>query len=38
VIVTEPGAVAEVSGLFSIVAASEAAKVPPPTTDGDTAC
>jgi len=38
VIVTEPAAVAEVSGLFSIVAASEAAKVPPPTTDGDTAC
>jgi cardiolipin synthase A/B len=38
VIVTEPAAVAEVSALFSIVAASEAAKVPPPITDGDTAC
>jgi cardiolipin synthase len=38
VIVTEPAAVAEVSGLFAIVAASEAAKVPPPITDGDTAC
>jgi phosphatidylserine/phosphatidylglycerophosphate/cardiolipin synthase-like enzyme len=38
VTVTEPAAVAEVAGLFSIVAASEAAKVPPPITEGDTAC
>jgi phosphatidylserine/phosphatidylglycerophosphate/cardiolipin synthase-like enzyme len=38
VAVTEPAAVAEVAGLFSIVAASEAAKVPPPITEGDTAC
>ena len=38
VIVTEPAAVAEVAGLFAIVAASEAAKVPPPITRGDAAC
>ena len=38
VTVTEPAAVAEVAGLFSIVAASEAAKVPPPITEEDTAC
>ena len=36
--VTEPAAVAEVAGLFAIVAASEAAKVPPPITRGDAAC
>jgi phosphatidylserine/phosphatidylglycerophosphate/cardiolipin synthase-like enzyme len=36
--VTEPAAVAEVAGLFSIVAASKAAKVPPPITEEDTAC
>jgi cardiolipin synthase A/B len=38
VTVTEPAAVAEVAGLFAIVAASEAAKVPPPITRGDAAC
>jgi cardiolipin synthase len=38
VTVTEPSAVAEVAGLFAIVAASESAKVPPPTTKGDAAC
>ena len=38
VTVTEPSAVAEVAGLFAIVAASEAAKVPPPITRGDAAC
>jgi len=38
VTVTEAAAVAEVAGLFSIVAASESAKVPPPITEGDTAC
>jgi cardiolipin synthase A/B len=37
-IVTEPAAVAEVASLFSNVAESESAKVPPPNTDGDTAC
>jgi phosphatidylserine/phosphatidylglycerophosphate/cardiolipin synthase-like enzyme len=36
--VTEPSAVAEVAGLFAIVAASEPAKVPPAITEGDTAC
>lgn len=36
--VTEPAAVAEVAGLFAIVASSEAAKVPPPITRGDAAC
>jgi phosphatidylserine/phosphatidylglycerophosphate/cardiolipin synthase-like enzyme len=38
VTVTEPSAVAEVAGLFAIVAASEAAKVPPPITRGGAAC
>lgn len=38
VIVTEPAAVAEVAGLFAIVAANEAAKVPPPITEEDAAC
>ena len=38
VTVTEPAAVAEVASLFAIVAASEAAKVPPPITRGDAAC
>lgn len=38
VIVTEPAAVAEVASLFSIVGASVAAKVPPPSTEGDAAC
>jgi phosphatidylserine/phosphatidylglycerophosphate/cardiolipin synthase-like enzyme len=38
VTVTEPAAVAEVAVLFSIVAASEAAKVPPPITEEDAAC
>ena len=37
-IVTEPSAVAEVAGLFAIVAASVPAKVPPAITEGDTAC
>jgi len=36
--VTEPAAVAEIAGLFAIVASSEAAKVPPPITRGDAAC
>jgi len=36
--VTEPAAVAEVAGLFAIVASGEAAKVPPPITRGDAAC
>jgi len=36
--VTDSASVAEVSGLFSIVAASEAAKIPPPITEEDTAC
>jgi phosphatidylserine/phosphatidylglycerophosphate/cardiolipin synthase-like enzyme len=38
VTVTDPAAVAEVAGLFSIVAASEAAKTPPPINEGDAAC
>ena len=36
--VTEPSAVAEVAGLFAMVAASEPAKVPPAITEGDSAC
>jgi len=36
--VTDPAAVAEVAGLFAIVASSQAAKVPPPITRGDAAC
>ncbi len=36
--VTEPAAVAEVARLFTIVASSEAAKVPPPIARGDAAC
>lgn len=37
VTVTEPSAVAAVAGLFAVVSASEAAKVPPPITEGDAA-
>ena len=36
--VTEPAAIAEIAGLFTFVAASEAAKVPPSITEGDAAC
>jgi phosphatidylserine/phosphatidylglycerophosphate/cardiolipin synthase-like enzyme len=38
VTVTEPSAVAEVANLFTTVAASEVAKVPPSVAEGDTAC
>jgi phosphatidylserine/phosphatidylglycerophosphate/cardiolipin synthase-like enzyme len=36
--VTEPSAVAEVARLFAMVAASEAAKIPPSIVEGDAAC
>jgi phosphatidylserine/phosphatidylglycerophosphate/cardiolipin synthase-like enzyme len=38
VIVTDPSAVGEVTSLFTVIAASEIAKVPPSITEGDTAC
>jgi phosphatidylserine/phosphatidylglycerophosphate/cardiolipin synthase-like enzyme len=38
VIVTDPSAVGEVTSLFTVIATSEIAKVPPSITEGDTAC